>query len=75
MATVVGYKTVFLKKFKKDYMSKIALVAGATGLVGKQLVNELVGNPLYQKVMVKSPILKNLNRLPFLKRSTSAIVL
>lgn len=35
-------------------MEKIALVVGATGLVGKQLVLELIANPKYKKVIVFS---------------------
>lgn len=31
---------------------KIALVAGATGLVGKQLINELIANNIYEKIIV-----------------------
>jgi uncharacterized protein YbjT (DUF2867 family) len=33
---------------------KTALVAGATGLVGKELINELIENATYQKVIVLS---------------------
>lgn len=33
-------------------MQKIALVFGATGLVGSYLVNELADNPIYEKVKV-----------------------
>ena len=35
-------------------MNKIALVAGATGLVGKHIVNELINNEAYKKVVVLS---------------------
>lgn len=33
-------------------MNKIAIVAGATGLVGREIVNQLIANPAYQKIIV-----------------------
>lgn len=53
MATPGGLKKAFLKEFNHEKM-KTALIAGASGLVGKELINELIANNLYQKVIVLS---------------------